>query len=99
MRTIAKVYEEYDDERNECLCWSENASHYDGVIQDPAELTITELAEFLDQDAEDCNRHSFCGVHAKLVEMMSANGIPVMLIAPLMNDIGKQGGLHRALLG
>jgi hypothetical protein len=35
-----------------------------------ADLTLTAIAEMLDQDAESCNAHDFVGCHKKLAAML-----------------------------
>lgn len=72
-----------------------NPNDYGGIILDKnaASANIEELVELCDHDAENKNRHVFCGVHEKLAFLLqksvgfdSANNI--------MRDIAYQGGLH-----
>ncbi len=56
--------------------------------------TLDELAELCDHDAENCNRHDFCGVHRKLARMMLETGFNREGARLLMRDIAERGGLH-----
>ncbi len=58
------------------------------------DASIDEIAELCDQDAENKNRHDFCGVHAKLAQLMLKTGFNEEAVRLLMRDIAERGGLH-----
>ncbi len=55
--------------------------------------TAEQLAEMCDRDAEDGNRHDFCGVHAVLSKLL-ATTVTKTAHYRIMLEIAERGGLH-----
>lgn len=66
---IVYVAQEVDD--IERLTFDANPACYASHrLAKPNDLAIAAVAEFLDQDAENCNAHDFAGVHKKLAALL-----------------------------
>lgn len=58
-----------------------------------ADLTLEAVADFLDQDAEDCNAHDFVRCHRGLAALLAKEGGRELATAALRR-LADFGGLH-----
>ena len=84
-----------DNETKRHLAWSDSRHAGEKASGDNPHLaTASEIAEFLDCDAENCNRHALAGVHRRTAEIMHSNGIKPLKIRLVMREIAMNGGMH-----
>jgi len=59
----------------------------------PKEVSLNMLAEMCDQDAENKNRHDFCGAHKALAKFLRET-LPIKTVEKVMYELAERGGLH-----
>lgn len=75
------------------IAWASDADMYDKdqILSKNPKPTLEELAEFLDQDAENANYHDFVGVHETLSSILRRRCPAVAM--EVMMEIISRGGL------
>jgi len=72
--------------------WIDYFSEYETVVDDNPVLTIVELADMCDQNAESRNNHRFVGVHRMLAVILN-DAVGRDDATVIMREIAEYGGL------
>lgn len=86
--------QEDDCEHGYLSKYEESSDRYVSRPATDADLTAENVADFLDQHAEDRNRHDFVGCHQGLMSLLTFHLKPVK-VREIMLAVLEAGGLDR----
>lgn len=86
------AYDKSDDDKTVRLTYACKIEFGLVKVETDRKPTLVELADFLDQEAENDNHHSVVGVHEKLGELMKKEAGEEKAIA-ILTGIAEAGGL------
>lgn len=85
------VWVDYKDGSDLCIGYKDEHGEYDKIVSGQ-EMTIENIADFCDQNAESRNNHSFVGVHRLLAAILN-NKFGRNEATDVIRNIAEYGGL------
>jgi hypothetical protein len=85
------VWIDYEDGSDLCIGYRDECEKYDKIVSGP-EMTLEQIADFCDLNAENRNNHSTIGIH-RLIATILYRKLGRNIATEILQDIAEYGGL------